>query len=103
MRGERTYQVRRGFPRLVEVDLPTGVGDVNFAVSLAACEPFAAPVSGMLNALSQTNPRRRDETIAQLDDGSSGDREVPKRHLECRDSAALVRRVLPMVAKGREA
>ena len=51
VRGEHTYQVRRGFPRLVEVDLPTGVGDVNFAVSLAACEPFAAPVSGMLGAL----------------------------------------------------
>ncbi len=60
VRGERTYQVRRGFPRLVEVDLPTGVGDVNFALSLAACEPFAAPVSGMLGALSQTNPSRRD-------------------------------------------
>jgi hypothetical protein len=59
VRDERTYQVRRGFPRLVEVDLPTGVGDVNFAVSLAACEPFAAPLSGMLGALSQTNPRRR--------------------------------------------
>ncbi len=58
-RAERTYRVRRGFPRLVEVDLPTGVGDVNFAVSLAACEPFAAPVSGMLGELSQPNPRRR--------------------------------------------
>ena len=60
VRGERTYQVRRGFPRLVEVDLPTGVGDVNFAVSLAACEPFAAPVSAMLAALTQSStPRRR--------------------------------------------
>lgn len=59
VRSERTYQVRRGFPRLVEDDLPTGVGDVNFAVSLAACQPFAAPVSGMLGALSHTNPRGR--------------------------------------------
>ena len=63
VRSEHTYQVRRGFPRLVEVDLPTGVGDVNFAVSLAACEPFAAPVSMMLGALSQTNPRRRSRPI----------------------------------------
>ena len=59
VRGEHTYKVRRGFPRLVEVDLPTGVGDVNFALSLAACEPFAAAVSGMLAALTQTNPRPR--------------------------------------------
>jgi hypothetical protein len=55
VRGERTYQVRQGFPRLVEVDLPAGVGDVNFAVSLAACEPFAVPVPVMLAALMQTS------------------------------------------------
>ncbi len=59
VRGERTYQVRRGFPRLVEVDLPVGVGDVNFAVSLAACEPFAVSVTVMLGVLSQTIPGRR--------------------------------------------
>jgi len=60
VRGERTYEVRLGFPRLVEVDLPAGVGDVNFAVSLAACEPFAASVSVMLAALTQTSaPQRR--------------------------------------------
>jgi hypothetical protein len=55
VRGERTYEVRRGFPRLVEVDLPAGVGDVNFAVSLAACEPFAASVPALLAALTQTS------------------------------------------------
>ena len=60
VRGERTYEVRRGFPRLVEADLPAGVGDVSFAVSLAACEPFAAPVPVMLTALTETSaPRRR--------------------------------------------
>lgn len=59
VRGENTYQVRHGFPRLVEIDLPTGVGDVNFAVNLSACEPFAATVPVMLVALSQKNSRRR--------------------------------------------
>jgi hypothetical protein len=58
VRGERTYQVRRGFPRLVEVDLPVGVGDVNFALSLAACEPFAAPVSDMVKAMTGDSKRR---------------------------------------------
>ena len=60
VRGERTYQVRQGFPRLVEVDLPTGVGDVSFSLSLAACEPFSTPVTGMLGALSLTKLCRRD-------------------------------------------
>lgn len=59
VRGERTYQVRCGFPRLVEVDLPMGVGDVNFAVSLAACEPFAAPVSGMVKAVAAAATKRK--------------------------------------------
>lgn len=56
VRGERTYRVQLGFPRLVEVDLPTGVGDVSFAVSLTACEPFAVPESGMLAAVRE-NPK----------------------------------------------
>jgi hypothetical protein len=29
-----------GFPRLIEADVPTGVGDVRYSVSLAACMPF---------------------------------------------------------------
>ena len=68
VRGERTYQVRRGFPRLVEVDLPAGVGDVNFAVSLAACEPFAAPVPLMLAALREmgTTPKKSGRAQGRL-------------------------------------
>lgn len=53
VRTELTYQVRREFPRLVEEDLPAGIGDVSFALSLAACEPFAVPLSGMPGTLSQ--------------------------------------------------
>jgi hypothetical protein len=52
-------QVRRGFPRLVEVDLPAGVGDMNFVMSLAACEPFAVPVSGMLKTAAGDGNKRR--------------------------------------------
>ena len=54
VRSERTYQVLHGFPRLAEVDLPAGVGDVNYAVSLAACEPFAGTTTAMLAVLSPT-------------------------------------------------
>jgi hypothetical protein len=59
VRGECTYHVRREFPRLVEVDLLAGVGDVNSAVSLAACAPFAAPVSEMLKAAAGGGKKRR--------------------------------------------
>ncbi len=53
VRAELTYQVREGFPRLVEDDLPAGIGEVSFALSLAACEPFAVPSSQMRESLSQ--------------------------------------------------
>jgi hypothetical protein len=59
VRAEHTFHVRQGFPRLVELNLPTGVGDVNFAISLAACEPFAVPfaiVTQML-ASNPTSPK----------------------------------------------
>lgn len=54
LRGEHTYHVVNGFPRLLEGDLPKGVGDVNFSVSLAACEQFTAPVSIMLSTIART-------------------------------------------------
>lgn len=54
VRQEFTYRIRPDFPRLVESELPLGVGDVNFALSLAACEQFAVPISEMLKAISST-------------------------------------------------
>ncbi len=35
-----TYQVKRGFPRIVEKDLPLGVGEVNYGISVVALQPF---------------------------------------------------------------
>ncbi len=40
IRQERTYRVVEGFPCLTERALPEGVGDVQYGLSLAACEPF---------------------------------------------------------------
>lgn len=54
LREELTYRVQPGFPRLVEHDLPPGVGDVNFAIALAACEPFAVALHRMLETLVAT-------------------------------------------------
>jgi hypothetical protein len=51
LRREHTFRVRPGFPRLVESILPSGVGDVSYALSLAACEPFTTSVDDMLKKL----------------------------------------------------
>lgn len=45
VRGAFTYQVQEGFPRIVEADLPAGVGDASYVLNLAACQPFAVDTS----------------------------------------------------------
>lgn len=52
VRKEQTFKVHGGFPRLVERDLPIGVGDVGYAISLAACEPFKVPTATAVAAVS---------------------------------------------------
>jgi len=42
---------RHGFPRLVESDLSSGIGDASYSLVLAACEPFAEPTGDMLAAI----------------------------------------------------
>jgi len=39
--SETTYRVTDGFPRLLPGDLPPGVGDVQYVLSLGACQEFA--------------------------------------------------------------
>jgi hypothetical protein len=51
VRNERTFRVSDGFPRIVESDLPNGVGRVSYSVSLAACSPFSAKFSEILDIL----------------------------------------------------
>jgi hypothetical protein len=53
LRREHTFRVKRGFPCLVEENLPTGVGDVSYALSLAVCEPFATSIEDMLAKLQE--------------------------------------------------
>ncbi len=50
VRHEITYRVSEGFPRLTERNLPAGVGDVNYALNLAACDPFAVTTTEMVAA-----------------------------------------------------
>lgn len=53
LREELAFRVDSGFPRLVEVDLPDGVGDVNYALSLPACKVFQVETGVMLATLAE--------------------------------------------------
>lgn len=59
VRREHTFRVAPGFPRLIEADLPSGVGDVNYAMSLAVCAPFGTPVAVILATLLESNSNRK--------------------------------------------
>jgi hypothetical protein len=52
LREEFSFLVEPGFPRLVESNLPNGVGDVNYALSLSACKAFQVETSEMLATLA---------------------------------------------------
>ena len=52
IRRELTFEVKNDFPRIVEGDLPTGTGDINYALDLAACEPYAATVDEVVAVLA---------------------------------------------------
>lgn len=59
LRKELTFRVGRGFPRLVERDLPEGVGDASYALSLAACREFAVAPGEMAGGLAAAGPGAR--------------------------------------------
>jgi hypothetical protein len=40
VRAVSFFRIGPKFPRLVEADMPAGVGDANYSLSVAACEPF---------------------------------------------------------------
>lgn len=52
IRSATTFRVAPGFPRLVESDLPSGVGDAHYGLSLAACDSFTVPSEAMTAALT---------------------------------------------------
>lgn len=51
VRSERLFRVGQGFPRIVESGLPEGIGDVNYGLSVAACQPHAVDVAELRTAL----------------------------------------------------
>ena len=53
-RETRTYAVRENFPRLLEKDLPEGVGDLSYSVVLSACESFRLSTEATLAEFCST-------------------------------------------------
>jgi hypothetical protein len=52
MRSAQWFCVTGDFPRIVENQLPAGVGEVGYALSLAACTPFRTTAGRALQSLS---------------------------------------------------
>ena len=51
-RNIRVYRVGPGFPRILESDLKSGVGDVSYSVVLSACDPFKVELADALAAIT---------------------------------------------------
>lgn len=56
VRQADTFRVGAGFPRIVEADLPPGVGDASYQLSLAACAAFSVPLSAITDTLHPQPP-----------------------------------------------
>lgn len=54
-RTVRAYRVAPNFPRILEGDLRSGVGDVSYSVMLSACEPFRVDLDAALEVLAQSS------------------------------------------------
>jgi hypothetical protein len=52
LREHGFYRVSAGFPRIVESDLPDGVGGVQYRLAVAACASFAVETEATLSLLS---------------------------------------------------
>lgn len=51
VRSETALHVRPGFPKLAERDMPTGIGNVNYGLSISACATFSISGTKLKNAI----------------------------------------------------
>jgi hypothetical protein len=59
IRATHFFSVGPKFPCLVEADMPAGVGDANYALSVAACAPFRVKVGEVIAALTAKIVKKR--------------------------------------------
>ena len=48
VREENLFHVTKGFPKLTERDIPTGVGDLKYSVEVSACKNFTVVISEII-------------------------------------------------------
>lgn len=53
LRSEQIFHIRHKFPRILESELAPGIGDVSYALSLAACAPFAVSGTSMISNIQE--------------------------------------------------
>ena len=56
VRESNMFRVTKGFPRLTERDLPLGVGDLTYSISVVECKNFAVPVEEVVAHIRRGRP-----------------------------------------------
>jgi hypothetical protein len=51
LRESNIFWVREGFPRIIERDLVSGVGDVSYSISVAECKHYAVEQGDLVNTI----------------------------------------------------
>jgi hypothetical protein len=59
VRSEKAFQIKHGFPRVVEQDLPVGIGAVEYGLSIAACEAFLLNTADLARIMNKLLPSSR--------------------------------------------
>lgn len=55
IRDQTTLEVKNDFPRLTEHNLPAGIGNINYGLSISACAAYAMSEARTIQALTQIN------------------------------------------------
>ena len=53
IREQNIFQVHENFPRIIEHDLRSGVGDVHYAISVAECKHYAIGTDAFINRIRE--------------------------------------------------
>jgi len=54
IRQESFFRVSDGFPRIIECDLPEGVGDLNYSVNVSSCSNFTVSVESFIKTIKKS-------------------------------------------------
>lgn len=52
LRDVITFSVREGFPRILNTNVPNGIGDISYSIQISACEPFKVNLEHVLRQVT---------------------------------------------------